>query len=62
MTLNLGMQQIFKYYRDFLNYDPGLNLTYFTLRSIWSLRLLYGKSEKYLYLLETIVALGLEIG
>ena len=31
---------------DCSNDDPGLTLTYFTARSIWSLMLLYGKKVK----------------
>ena len=44
MTLKLGMSHcLCNSYQDCSNYDPGVTLTYFTSRSIWSHRLLYGR-------------------
>ena len=46
MTLKLSMKHFLcKYYQSFANYDPGL----------------MGKSENYLFFLETIAALGLKV-
>ena len=55
MTLKLGMWHcLCKYYQDCSNYDPGLTLTHFTLRSN------LGKSENFYYL-DTIAAVGLKV-
>ena len=43
------------------NYDPGLTLTYFTSKSIWLHRLLYGRKWKLFIFLELIAALGLKV-
>ena len=49
MTLKVGMQhRVPQYYEVCSNDDPGLTLTYFTARSLWSLILLYGKKVKQL--------------
>ena len=47
MTLNIGMQhRVLKYYQVCSDDDPGLTLVYFTVRSNWSVMLLYGKKVK----------------
>ena len=61
MTLKLGTQhQVLEFYQVCSTDDPGLTLTYFTARSIWSLMLLYGKKVK-LDFSETIVVYDLKL-
>ena len=45
MILKIGMQQQkFKFYKDGINGDPRLTLTYFTARPNWSAVHLNGKT------------------
>ena len=47
MILKLGMQHRgLKLYKVYISSDPGLTLSYFTVRSNLALMLLYGKKVK----------------
>ena len=61
MTLKLSMWHcLCKYYQGCSNYDPGLTLTHFTLRSNLVTSAFVWEKMKIIYFLETIAALGLK--
>ena len=63
MILKLGMQhRVLEYYQICSNDDPGLALTYFMERQIWSLMLLHGENGKTVDLSETIVVYDIKVG
>ena len=62
MILKLGMMHcLCEYYQGYSNHDPGLTLTYFTLRSNLVTQAFVWEKVKIIYFLETIAALGLKV-
>ena len=62
MTLKLSMHhRVLKYYQVCSNDDPGLTLTYFTIRSNMVLYILYGEKGKTMDFSETIVVCDLKL-
>ena len=60
ITLKLGTL-VRENYQVFSNDDPGMTVTYFTGRSIWSLKLLYSEKGKTMDFSETIVVYDLKL-
>ena len=50
-----------KYYQDYFNYDPGLTLTYLTLRPNLVTEVFAGAKVKIMYYFETFEAIALKI-
>ena len=62
MTLKLGMWNFLcECYQDCSNYDPGLTVIYFTLRSNLVTYAFVWEKVKNIYVLETIAVFGLRV-
>ena len=63
MTLKLGMQhRVLEYYQVCSSDAPGLTLTFFTQRQIWSPMFLYGEKIKTMDFSATIVVYDIKVG
>ena len=63
MILKLGMQyRELKFYKVYINNNPGLTLTYFTARSNWVTWALLWEKVKTVNVSETIEACDLKVG
>ena len=62
MTLNVGMQQVLRYYQVCSNDDPGLTLTYFTARSNLAPYAFVWEKGKTMYFSETVLVCDIKVG